>query len=392
MALEIFSIQTCSYFCRLSESKNTNLTLKIDDVLVLEDTREIHREGNTYFFKNDGTIYLADNTEQTITCFNQSGKKLFTIGEYGKAPRQFIAINDIVQLPNKHFIVIDAIKQRLSEFDKDGSFLKILVDFNQDDSVISPSQLYSSDAFILRPNCNANLLGDSIIYLPGSEQLSYYGTERIKMSLFRKFSYPDFKEIVRGGNFSKKYNDKGFKILEFYKSAVIDDAFYFIEAATPYITKLTLDLKLDSLIFSKGQHFVPILKGLEEDVFLNNDVRPLFEWTNGKSTMYDIFQHGNFAVIIYKNHYNFNDFISIVYKDNYNYFQTYIDSLSLYNYSRKEDEHWCGVYSKNFQRHFGELKLPSRILGHDDKYIYLEENKDRPKDRILKCKIIFYQS
>jgi hypothetical protein len=389
IAVEIFTIQTCSYFCGISESKNINITLKINDILILEDTEKIHQEANTFFFKNNGTIYLADNKKQTITCFNKSGKKLFTIGEYGEAPGQFIAINDIVQLPNKHFIVIDAIKQRLSEFDKNGSFLKILIDFNQDDGVIFPSQLYSSDLFILIPNCNAHILGDSVIYLPGSERSLYYGTKRTVMSLFRNFSYPDFKEISRGGNFSKKYNNKGFKMLERYQSIVTDSAFYFIEAATPYITKLTPDLKLDSLILSEGLHFVPIRKGLEEDVFLNNNIKRLFEWINGKSTMYDIFQHGTFVVNVYKNHYNFYDFISTVYKDNYNYFQAYIDSISFSNQSGKEDEYWCQVYSVNFKKYFGELKLPSRILGHDDEYIYLVEyrNEVKNKTRILKCKI-----
>ncbi|MCG2715931.1 MAG: hypothetical protein L6422_06565, partial [Candidatus Marinimicrobia bacterium] len=242
----IISMQTCSIFRTQKDCKYL-ISLKIEDQISFDEPDFISRDFGTFFF-NNRAIYFADGVTQEIHVFNRSGKFLHTFGGAGWEIGKFNAVTDIVELDNDNLIVIDGISQRITEFDSNGDFVQVLIDLMTLPSKFLPytglkshisqrsnhsiAQVYKDMPFYISPYCDAQLIDNKTLILSCSEQFYYYGGLSAKMTLFRKYIFPEFEEISKGGHPSKIYHRK-IKALQEYHSLPIDKKLYYIEANAP---------------------------------------------------------------------------------------------------------------------------------------------------------------
>jgi len=398
----IISIQTCSIFRTQKDCKYL-ISLKIEDQISFDEPDFIYRDFGTFFFTNRA-IYFADGIYQKIYVFDCSGKYLHSLGDLGWETGKLNAITDIVELTNHHIIVIDGIAQRITEFNSNGDFVQILIDLMTLPSKFLPytglkshipqrsshniAQVYKYMPFFISPYCDAQLIDNKTLILSCSEQFYYYGGLSAKMTLFRKYTFPEFEEISKGGHPSKIYHRK-IKALQEYHSLPIDKKLYYIEANAPFITVLDEDLNILDFIHHPESKFKPIKEDFHENLFKETDLYSLFEYVYGISQMKSIFQHRNYVGTMYKNVYSFENFFKSLYKNHYYIFQNFADSLDYSQFEDKDDEYFCQVYSRDLKIFYGEISLPTKPLGFDSKFIYLPGSKSNilHRNTILKCRL-----
>jgi len=77
---------------------------------------------------SDGTIFMANGREHTIHKFDPTGKKILTFGQKGQGPGDFDGPGSPSLLDEKYLVVSEyALNRRISLFDLDGRFFKLLI-------------------------------------------------------------------------------------------------------------------------------------------------------------------------------------------------------------------------------------------------------------------------
>jgi len=105
------------------------------------ETRENCVIGNvTKLIETDDRFYILDSrSAKRIFAFDKSGKYLFTIGNNGKGPREYLIPSDFcVDMINNYILIIDAEKKILM-FDLNGNFIKERYNLKQVRSLTSIS-------------------------------------------------------------------------------------------------------------------------------------------------------------------------------------------------------------------------------------------------------------
>ena len=364
----------------------------------------IYRDFGSFYFNDDGSFFFADHISKRISNYDQNGQIRYNFGKRGAGPGCFNAITDIDQLDNGHCMVVDAITQKISEFDSEGNFIGYIVEFEMNrfhpkhnrivyeskeeaDSVAYMVQ-ETNKTFFLSPYCDAQVVDGRYIFLAGHEQGAYYRNDLKHLNLIAKFYWPELAELFRGGQYSKVYR-RSIRPLQSYDFACVDDQVYLIEANIPYITRLNEYLDFQKIIYHEGTSFHPIPEDFKEDIFLEDNLKPLFDYIHGCSVMQRIFQHGPYVITYFKTIGNFENFLKDTYRRHYYNFQKYTEGIELSEFSGGDDHDFLQVLSKDLKEYLGDLELNNRLLGFNDNYIFLAGNPRNPleKNRILKCRI-----
>ncbi|MBU1065537.1 hypothetical protein KJ762_13940 [bacterium] len=400
----LLSGNSCSFLLSRNESSQSRPVLEIVDTFKPEQPENIYRDFGSFFFNDDGSFTFADHISKQVSIYDPAGHVRHYFGKKGAYPGCFNAITDIDKLPNGHIMVVDAINQTISEFDLEGNFIGYIVEFEMNqfhpkrnrivyeskeaaDSVAYMVQ-ETNKTFFLSPYCDAQIVDHRYIFLAGHEQGPYYRNDLKNLNLIGKFYWPELTELFRGGRYSKVYR-RSIRPLQSYDFACVDDQVDLIEANVPYITRLNEFLEFQEIIYHERTSFQPIPEDFKEDIFLEDNLKPLFDYIHGCSVMQRIFQHGPYVITYFKTIGNFENFLKDTYRHHYYNFQNYTEGIDLAEFSGGDDHDYLQVLSKDLQRFFDDLELKNRFLGFNKKYIYLAGNPQNPlqKNRILKCRI-----
>jgi DNA-binding beta-propeller fold protein YncE len=73
--------------------------------------------------QNDGTIIVAEKSQNRLQIFDRDGHLKQVIGEMGKRDGQFNCPSSLVLDPYGYLFVVDTINQRIQKFDPDLNFV-----------------------------------------------------------------------------------------------------------------------------------------------------------------------------------------------------------------------------------------------------------------------------
>ena len=397
-------LQDCSLLSHIRGKKPHQISLEIVDKIHIAKSEFLRRDFGSYFFNDDGSFYYADHISKKITVFTATGSEVITFGKRGGDDGEFNAITDIDLLDNGNIMVVDAVSQRISEFGLNGEFIKNIVDFDMGSyhvrltSVIVDSAnmadvskyfvFNENTTFFLSPYCDAQVVDGRYIYLAGHEQGPYYRDDIGNLSLLRKFYFPELAQVSKGGNYSKVYR-RSIRPLQRYDFSCVDDQVYIVEANSPHITHLNEHLDFEEVVYHEGSGFHPIPEDFKEEIFLKDDLAPLFQYIVGCSMMQRIFEQGDFTVALYVNVGNFENFLKEAYLHHYYNYQKYTEQFDFSEIRGDEDEHWLQVLSRDLKEFYGDIQLPNKLLGYNRNFIFFAGNPNHSlqKNTILKCRL-----
>jgi len=400
----LFFGNSCSFLLSRSESSQGRPVLEIVDTFKPEQPEKIYRDFGSFYFNDDGSFSFADHISKQVSIYDQAGRIRHYFGKKGADRGCFNAITDIDKLPNGHIMVVDAINQTISEFDSKGNFIGYIVEFemNQfhpkrnrivyESKAAADSVAYmvqeTNKTFFLSPYCDAQIVDGRYIFLAGHEQGPYYRNDLKRLNLIAKFYWPELTELFRGGRYSKVYR-RSIRPLQSYDFACVDDQVYLIEANVPYITRLNEFLEFQEIIYHERASFRPIPEDFKEDIFLEDNLKPLFDYIHDCSVMQRIFQQGPYVITYFKTIGNFENFLKDTYRHHYDNFQNYTEGIDISEFSGGDDQDYLQVLSKDLKQYHGDLELNNRFLGFNEKYIFLAGDPGNPlkKNRILKCRV-----
>jgi len=77
-----------------------------------------------YMVDKEGRIFISDFQDQSIKVFDVNGNFVQTIGRQGEGPGEFSSVGRMTFLPDGRLMVTDSGSNRLSLFDREGSYLE----------------------------------------------------------------------------------------------------------------------------------------------------------------------------------------------------------------------------------------------------------------------------
>ena len=395
----------CSPLFSLRERARYQLRLEVVDKIRPDAPEELYRDFGGFFFEENGSYSYADHIKKQIAVHDREGRLLVRFGGKGADPGYFNAITDIDRLANGHLMVVDAIAQKISEFDTQAKFLGYIAEFDMNawhpvrNRIVSESKEEADSiryltwnentTFFVSPYCDAQIVDGRYLFLAGHEQGPYYRNDLKNLNLLRKFYWPELSELFQGGKYSRVYR-RSIRPLQSYDFACIDNQVYLIEANVPYITRLNEFLDLREVVYHEGSGFRPIPEDFREDVFLEDNLKPLFDYISGCSMMQRIFGHGSYVLTLYKTIGNFENFLKDTYRHHYYNFQEYTERVDFANYAGGEDTQCLQVFSRDLKSFYGDLPLGNRFLGYNGEYLFLAGNPRNPlqKNQLLKCRVV----
>ena len=333
----------CASHRTLIMSENGKISLKGAGIWNISEPELLNQYHTSISFLDNGNVYIWKGNSKEIVGFNQKGKKIFDtspiifyshLGELhlfhdGKIIGEYFSNNEDFRLDIGFLI-----------FDENGKIKdKWYWDFRE-------SQKYTPYGH------NIHILSDSLLIVSG------HGWVGKNQMLFGKFKYPKTDFLTLGGSIGPGY-DGGGLTWSFSKSIMVDSSLFYVVATSPLIRELNLDLEFASNKGVQGKHYN--LGDLENKPNFgywdyDKEAEPFQDWMMRNSRTIDLFQHGNYSCVLYRE----------VFEDN--------------------DKYWCQVYSKDFENYYGEIQLPEMPIGRDSKYIYFRDmSKNEP--RIMKTKI-----
>ena len=76
-----------------------------------------------YVVDEEGSIFISDVQDQAIKIFDSSGDFIQTIGRHGEGPGEFSSVGRMTFLPDGRLMVTDSRANRISLFDREGTYL-----------------------------------------------------------------------------------------------------------------------------------------------------------------------------------------------------------------------------------------------------------------------------
>lgn len=345
---------SCTSIPKIISHNNKGLELKYNGTITIDEPKWISAHMRTFYFSDNGNIYIADHYTKKVHVFDKEGKKSHIINDESVIQD----ISNLLVLNNNHILIPSVSNNSISEFDEKGKYVGIWAQF-EDNFVLTGQSFY--------------LLNDSTFVISGSDSIHYWSVDKTKQSLLNRYTHPEIIRINKGSYYPNEYNN-GYSFLKYSKSILVDNMIYQFVAISPFIRKLNLGLEFGGMMGVRGQNFEPVIDGFREEYTCRGDLSNLFQWLNGKSNMNFIFQH--------------NDYILVIYKNNYRLRNPWSQDVIVQNENKLDDQYWCQVYSKSFDKYYGEILLPNRPIGYDKHNIYFpKDDVDNENDRIISTEI-----
>lgn len=324
------------------------------DTVIFESGEHPISVSELYFNRNKNIIYAIDKVNYLINIYNDSGKIIRQFGGAGQGPGKFVRINGFTIESNGNLLISDSGLRRVSEFDSSGMYIQNSGSFNE--------QYFTDD-------CELQIYQDSILYVGLMDPFNYLADRYTKSFLFVKFSFPEWKELQTGGYYDKIYNQNMTYVMG-RSFLITDDGFYYVQMALPYITRLDKNLNFVGVYGITGKNFKRIMKGFDGEINFAN-IKKLSKYVNGKSFMLNIIPYQNYIVCIYRTDYRKEIYGRLIYQDK----------------SGKDNEFRYQLYSEDLMNYYGEVLLPGRYMGSDEKYIYSRIITDENKELYVKYNI-----
>lgn len=330
---------SCTAYRVLSTSENGNIQLKQYGYRKIDQPNRLDGDIFKTKFADNGNIYILQKSGEPIVGFNKQGRSI-----YNTNPNVIYASDDFYMLENGNIIGLmwgnyptkDWVGE-ITQFDKKGKLIDNWFEVDQNE-------------FSLRTH-SLHILPDSSIIISGYDNF--------KKTLYGKFKYPNSKLLTTGGGIGPAYIAENGESIALTESIISDSSLFFIVSTSPFIREMDLELNYMGMKGVKGKHY-RLSEELEENPnfgFKKIDDNDLFgQWFYENRRTMDIFHHGNYACVIYR------------------------------EVTGDEDRNWCQVYSKDFEIYYGEILLPEKPLGDDNKYIYFKSTKNGV-NRISKTKL-----
>lgn len=112
---------------------NTETPLNPDKSVVFEEELSIGGEEYDmlsrpmlYMVDKEGRIFVSDMQDQAIKVFDTNGDFIQTIGRQGEGPGEFASVGRMTFLPDGRLMVTDSRMNRLSLFDREGTYIDSL--------------------------------------------------------------------------------------------------------------------------------------------------------------------------------------------------------------------------------------------------------------------------
>jgi len=78
---------------------------------------------NSFYFTPDENIYCLDSEDRKIKVFDKTGKPLFSFGQKGQGPGEFVYPSDIAASKSGFIYILDAAQRNISKFTREGEFI-----------------------------------------------------------------------------------------------------------------------------------------------------------------------------------------------------------------------------------------------------------------------------
>ena len=192
----VLIISLVSYYC--SSNSNQNSERNIYSLSKIGEIKDNFSNGDANYFwhideicsDNENNMYIADSGWNKIFRFSSEGKYLFSFGEEGQGPGEFLASPRRSPLKvhfgnNSYVYISDQANQKISVFSKEGGL---------------ESQLFIS--YPIYDNALVNSKGEIYLFSNNEEKaINYFGNDmKIKESFLdiqRLFKYPLYKPKKR---------------------------------------------------------------------------------------------------------------------------------------------------------------------------------------------------
>lgn len=333
----------CTSLGTMAISENGKISFIKSGTWKIEEPKLINQNHTSISFLGNGNVYIWKGNEKEIVGFNENGKKVFDT-----SPTVFYGHLGELHLVHDNMIIGEYYTTS-KEFRLDIGFLI----FNENGNIKDKWNWEFNDKHKFYPR------GYNIHNLPDNQYIaSGTGWEGSNPILIGKFKYPEYKILNLGGNIGPGYDGGGIT-WNYSKSIIVDSSLFYIVSTSPFIRQLNLDLNYIGNKGIKGEHFE--MGDFEKNPNFghwdyNKDKEPFQEWIIRNSRTIDLFRHGNYSCVLYR------------------------EVLGVGN------KYWCQVYSRDLEKYYGEVELPEMPIGRDSKYIYFRDLR-RNDPRILKTRI-----